>query len=134
VRAGDSGGDERFLSSSPSVVGPTVPTVTATFSGVLSPNGLEFHPFETTQVGKVTMTITPTAPNGAPLTARVGVGLGILLSVAPFCGIVDGVAAGIGRSTRFESIANSGLSCAAVYDIGELTETVSYTMTVVHPL
>jgi hypothetical protein len=121
-------------SSSPSSPGPIVPTVTATFAGTVSPNGLQFHLFETTQVGKVTITVTPAALNGAPSTAKVGVGLGIPLSVAPFCGIVDGVPVGIGRSTRFESIANAGVSCAAVFDIGELTGDVSFTATIVHPL
>jgi hypothetical protein len=115
-------------------VGPSVPTVTATFAGTLSPNGLQFRLFETTQIGSVSITVTPTILSGAPSTARIGVGLGVPLSVAPFCGIVDGVPVGIGRSTRWDSTVGMGVFCAAVYDIGELTGDISFTATVEHPL
>jgi hypothetical protein len=109
---------------------PTTPvTITTTpFSGTLTVNGANTHPFTATGRGTVTVTLTSIGPD---TTTIIGLSFGIWNGTA--CQIwkaddqaaqgdfLDGVVSGVGEL------------CVRVYDVGNLTAPATYSVDVSHP-
>jgi hypothetical protein len=111
---------------------PTTPDpvfVTETFSGTININGAATHNVFTTATGPVTATLTSLGDN-AP--AKVGFSMGTLSGAT--CSVVlhnDTAVVTSALSGTVSSLAGS--LCVRIYDVGALTESVSYTFTVNHP-
>jgi hypothetical protein len=111
---------------------PTTPdpvVVTETFSGTININGAATHNVFTSATGTVTATLTSLGEN-AP--ARIGFAMGTLSGST--CSLIlvndNAVVTSILQGT-VSTLAGS--LCVRVYDVGALTESVSYTLTVSHP-
>ena len=105
---------------------PTTPVSTIeTFSGVLTINGAVTFPFSAAG-GTVNTTMTALTPNTSILGMSVGISSGATCQMvlsndnASINSLVTGV------------VRDSGTLCARVYDVGKLTEPVTFTINVEH--
>jgi hypothetical protein len=107
---------------------PTTPTITDTFTGNLNQNGATTHPFTAAASGSVEATLSALAPDE---TIKIGVSLGTWNGAA--CTIVianDSASKGAAISGTINSAGNF---CVRVYDVGNVVNPISYTLTVKHP-
>jgi hypothetical protein len=113
---------------------PTTPDpviVTDTFTGTININGAATHNVFTTATGTVTARLTSLGDNPP---ARIGLALGTLASGGTVCNIVVANDNAVVTTEIVGSVQSlAGSLCARIYDVGSLTESVSYTFTVTHP-
>jgi hypothetical protein len=114
---------------------PTVPTsptspatATETFSGNLNQNGAVTHSFSASAAGTISATLSALAPDD---TLKVGLSLGTWNGTA--CTIVIANDTATKGSAVSGTINSSGSFCARVYDVGNVVNPVTYTVTVTHP-
>jgi hypothetical protein len=111
---------------------PTTPDpvqVTETFSGTININGAATHNVFTSATGAVTATLTSLGEN-AP--AKIGFAMGTLAGST--CSLVMTNDNAVATSVLLGTVSTLGGSlCVRVYDVGALTESVSYTLVVSHP-
>jgi hypothetical protein len=104
------------------------PTVTETFAGTVTLNGAATFTFNTNQSGLVTATLRSIGP---VTTAQVGMALGTWNGVT--CAVVlanDRITSGLAVTGQVNA---AGALCVRVYDVGQLTETSTFEVVVVHP-
>jgi len=70
---------------------------------------------------------------GPPATIPMGVGVGTPGTGA--CGVLPGasVTTGAGATAQLTGLVSAGTLCVTVYDVGNQTAAVTYSLTVVHP-
>ncbi len=113
-------------SSSTSTTAPTSTTsVTATYSGNLNQNGAVTFPF-TAQSGAVTATLTTLSDP----TVTIGMALGDWTGLSCVIDITND-ATQVGGTVTGSLSATSNV-CVRVYDVGNVTTTLSFTVTVTH--
>lgn len=115
---------------SPAPTSPTTPTgpVTETHNTQVWPAGFSSRTFSMSTAGTISVTLTTTTPAGVTLGLLVGVP-----RAAGGCAPTVAVAATASGTPQIVLAADSGTYCTLVYDLGTLTEPVSYTLTVEHP-
>jgi hypothetical protein len=108
---------------------PTTTTKTDTFNGTVAVGGRDIHTFTVDQAGTVSVTLTAASP---PASVVMGVGIGI--PADGVCGVLPGgsVMAVAGSTAQLTGVVSPGMLCVAVYDVGNQTATVTYTVTVNH--
>ena len=111
---------------------PTAPTATPktdTFSGTVQVNGRGIHNFTVEQSGQVSVTLTTTTPSAVPM----GIGVGTPGENA--CGILAGasVTSSAGSTAQLTGVVSPGTLCVTIFDVGNQTAAVTYTVTVTHP-
>jgi hypothetical protein len=110
---------------------PDPPTVTETFSGSLNVNGATTHTFTTQAAGTVTATLTALEPAGS---ATVGFSVGTWNALSNACQAVWAIdAAAVSAAFTGRTQTGGTNLCVRMYDPGRITETISYTVEVVHP-
>ena len=104
--------------------------MTETFSGTVGVAAGDFHNFTVAQGGTVSVTLNAAAP---PPTIFMGVGIGTPSSST--CALISGdtTATPAGVTAQLSGALNAGTYCVEVYDVGNETASVTYTVTVVHP-
>jgi hypothetical protein len=107
---------------------PTRPTVTESFSGRVTVNGAQTHGFAATGSGRIDVTLSTLGPDSA---ARVGLVLGTLNTLGACQVVISNDNATQGTLVAGNAGA-AGNFCVRVFDVGQLTEPVEYTLTVVH--
>jgi hypothetical protein len=117
-------------SSSSSSTTPTTPTTTDTLTGTVPLKGSDFKPFTVTATGEVDVTLTAAGP---PSTITMGIGIGTPGSAG--CTLIANASTltAPGSSPQVTGIMTPGTYCVLVYDVGNQTDAVSWTATVVHP-
>jgi len=110
-------------------VAPTAITVTEEFTGTLNINGGASFPFTSSAAGLITSTLTTLGPDS---TLSVGLSLGTWNGTACSVASIHNDNAGQGSSIIGQATA-SGSLCTRVYDVGKISDSVTYTITVVHP-
>jgi hypothetical protein len=107
---------------------PTTPaaTVTQTFTGDLNTNGASSFPFST-QAGTVTAILTTLSDP----TVTVGLALGSWTGTA--CSIAVANDAALSGATVVGTATAATNVCVRIYDVGFVTTTLAYTITVTHP-
>ena len=109
---------------------PTVNPTTENFSGTVDVGGADSHPFTITQTGgQVNVTLTAAGP---PSTIFMGIGVGSWSD--PTCTLLSGAStiAQAGTIAQLSGTATAGAYCVKVYDVGNQTAQVTYTVTVSH--
>ena len=106
---------------------PSVPTTTETFSGSLTVNGAATHVFASTVAGSVTVQITAVDPSSSQVF---GLSLGTWNGSS--CQVVIANDAAVLNSIVTGQVTAATNLCARVYDVGRLTDALSYTITVIH--
>lgn len=116
--------------SSSSTTSPSTTTKTDTFNGTVAVGGADFHPFTVASTGAVAVTLTAAGP---PATITMGIGVGLVNGSA--CTIVSGgsVNTPAGSAAQLNGTVSAGTYCVQVFDIGNQTAPVTYTVTVSHP-
>ncbi|HVQ41576.1 MAG TPA: hypothetical protein VMS54_05210 [Vicinamibacterales bacterium] len=104
------------------------PTITETFAGTVTQNGAATFTFNTTVSGIVNATLKSIGP---VTTAQVGMALGTWNGVT--CAVVlanDRITTGLAVTGQVNA---AGSLCVRIYDVGQLTETSTFEVVVVHP-
>ena len=112
---------------------PTTPdpvVVTETFSGTININGAATHAVFTSATGTVTATLTSL---GETVPAKMGFSMGTLSSIGTCTVVLVNDSSVVNTSLSGTVSTLGGSLCVRVYDVGALTESVSYTLTVSHP-
>lgn len=112
--------------TSPTVTEPT--TVTDTFTGTLTRNGAASHSFLVSTTGSVTATLTSLAPN-----AEIVVGFGLGTWNGSVCTVVLARDRAVQSTVIFGNVNASGELCVRIYDVGNVTDPIDYSIAVVHP-
>jgi len=107
------------------------PTVTDTFTGVLTVLGTDSHPYIVPVAGEVNVTLTALDPP-QDVALTVSVGLPSTTTIGS-CATLQSVTAHAGSTPQLKGHALAGTFCVAVTDTGNLTDNVNYTVTVAHP-
>jgi hypothetical protein len=110
--------------------GPTAAVTTENFSGTVSAGGNDWHPFTTTlSNGQVNAILTAAGP---PATIFMGLGIGTVSGTT--CTLISGasVLTQAGSAAQLSGTANAGAYCVMVYDAGNQTADVTYSVTVNH--
>jgi hypothetical protein len=111
---------------------PTTPTDTPktdTFSGTVQVGGRGIHNFTVEKSGQVSVTLTAASP---PATIVMGIGVGTPGDNA--CSLLQGasVNTAAGSNAQLTGVLSPGTLCVTVFDVGNQTAPVAYTVTVVH--
>ena len=107
---------------------PTPVTLTDTFDGILTQNGAVTHPFITTASGTVVATLSTETPDAA---LPIGMSLGTWTGTS--CTVVLTNDKAVQGSTLVGSASGAGSLCLRMYDVGKLTQPVTYQVQVAHP-
>ncbi len=116
--------------STSSSTAPSPSKTTDTFNGTVAVKGApDSHTFTVGAAGQVDITLTTTTPAGATLGVAVGT------TTASGCAAVanGSVVAAAGSVAQLSGVLSPAAYCVAVFDVGNLTQSVSYTVTVAHP-
>lgn len=122
-----SGSSENTLPIFPA---PTPPSTTETFTGTVQVAGGDIHTF-TAAAGNISLTLTDAAP---PAGIVMGLGLGQPATDGSCVFFSGGAVRAQGSTTAQLSgtLQTGGSLCVDVFDIGNQTEPVNYSVTVVH--
>ncbi len=109
---------------------PVVENVTETYSGRLARNGAVTFPFAVQTTGTLTLTLADLSSDAAALGLSLGTWNGITCAAViandnafKFTQVIGAAGSATG-STEF---------CVRIYDVGRLSEPVTFTITLVHP-
>ena len=112
----------------PATPSPVPPTVTDTFTGTLTVLGTNSHPFVVNEVGGVKVTLTSVDPK-----AKLSIAVGTPSTTTGLCIAINSVTTDPGPQPQLAGTASvKGPFCLAVSDVGNITESTSYTVTVLH--
>ena len=109
---------------------PSVTLTTDTFSGTVPVKGSDAKNFTVAQTGSVNVTLTAAGP---PSTVVMGIGVGTPKDSG--CALLPGGSTNTpaGAAVQLAGTVTAGTLCVQVYDVGNQTAAVSYTVTVAHP-
>jgi hypothetical protein len=107
---------------------PSAAPATTTFDSTLSPGGSASRTFTASQAGTVTVTLT-----GLGSAQPVGLGLGVPSGGVAHCSLGTSVLTIAGASPQITAPVDAGTYCAAVFDPGDLADTVGFQMSIVSP-
>ena len=107
---------------------PTTPTKPAAenWSSTLSPGGTSSRSFTVNTAGTITVTMTSAG-------STVGLGVGLPRTSGGGCRLGVSVNTGGGSTPQISTPADAGQYCVQVFDLGTLTDPISFTMTIDHP-
>jgi hypothetical protein len=113
---------------------PTTATATTvTFAGSLAPRASRFYSFTSLAGGSVSVMLASVAPlaGGAPLSTRLGLGLGVPSGTG--CALEQSVSAASGLTAQLQHSISAGVHCVSVFDEGSMTEPVYFAIRFSHP-
>ena len=120
-------GCEGEIANLPTTPDPVI--VTDTFTGTININGAATHNVFTTATGVVSATLTSLGENPPE---KIGFSMGTLAGAT--CNVVLHNDNAVVTSNLTGTVSTlAGSLCVRVYDVGSLTDSVSYTFTVTHP-
>lgn len=106
---------------------PAAPTTTETFTGTVPAGGAAFSNFAVAQTGTLTATLVSLSPQ-----STITMGFGIGQPATTGCSLISA-----DETSRMGSVLQGtidpGTFCVEVYDIGNVQDSVDYTVTVDHP-
>ena len=119
--------------TAPSTTAP--PSAVEAFSGTLQPTGTNRHSFTVKETGYVEITLLGVVPQlvagpSAPIT--VGLGIGTPNPATGTCLVLYQVNAQAGSAAQIVGTATAGPDCLTIFDVGDLTQPVNYTVIVAH--
>src|SRR5579862_1541194 len=118
-------------SSSPST--PSVSLTSQTFTGTIPVGGASSGiNFTASQAGELDVTVSSLGP---PATISMGLALGVPSTVDTSCAIATGSGTQVQASATalVSSLSSAGPYCLRIFDIGQMTAPINYTVTVAHP-
>jgi hypothetical protein len=128
------GGSSLSCTDTPVLPTPTaqnVPVVSESFVGSIPVAGEAFYSFSTNQYGNVMLTLLDLKEAGVSSSVQVSVGLGQPLGTT--CILTQAVNASPSVTPQFTTAVAAGVYCARVADLGNMTATATFALTIVHP-
>jgi len=125
------GGPSTGTSGLSSSTSPSTGGTTQTFTGTVPIGGGDNHPFTVANPGGVvTIVLTETAPQ-----TTVIMGFGVGTPAGTTCAYLSTFTkdTSAGAASQLKGSLNPGTYCVGVYDIGNATSAITYTVTVTHP-
>ena len=124
--------DTSTSTTAPSTTAP--PSAVEAFSGTLQPTATNLHQFTVKETGYVEITLLGVVPQlavgpSAPITVGLGIGTP---SGFGTCIVLYQVNAQPGTAAQIIGTATAGPDCLTVFDVGNLTQPVNYTVIVAH--
>ena len=116
-------GDDTSTATSPST--PTKPAA-ETWSSALAPGGASSRSFMVSAAGTINVTMTSAG-------STVGLGVGLPRVSGGGCRLGVSVNTGGGSAPQISTQADAGQYCVQVFDLGTLTDPISFTLTIDHP-
>ena len=116
--------------SSQSTTSPSTTTnspTSETFSSVLGVRGVTSHTFVAKVAGTISITLTAVGPPSVPI------GLGIGVTGGAPCLLNTKLTTVAGGSPQISVTADPGRYCVEVYDVGNLVDPISFSLTIQHP-
>jgi hypothetical protein len=101
---------------------------TETFASNLAVRGTASQSFSVAKAGTVSITLT-----GVASTGELSLGLGIPRADGAGCLLYTSMNAAAGAAPQITSSAEAGTYCVKVYDVGNLTRSTSFSVTIAHP-
>ena len=112
----------------PRLPNPVTPTITETFTGTLAVGGVNLHQFRVNQIGGLKVTLSEVLPGAA-----VQLSVGTPSPATGACSPLNGLTTVAGPDVQISGTATiPGNFCVSVGDVGNLVESVSYTVSVLH--
>jgi hypothetical protein len=110
---------------------PTTPTgpTTSIFASRLTPGGAVSRSFGATATGTVTVMLT----NAAGPSTVVGLGIGVPTTGIAKCALSTAINTASGSTPQISAAVDAGQYCVTVYDLGTLTSTIDFSVTLVYP-
>lgn len=116
--------------NSTTATGPSATPTTEVFTGTVPIGGSDSHSFNVTlSNGQVNVILTAAGP---PTTIFMGLGIGTPSGTT--CTLLSGgsLATPAGTIAQLSGTAQAGTYCVAVYDVGNQTADITYSVTVTH--
>jgi hypothetical protein len=110
----------------------TAPT-SELFSGSLSAQGSSFYSFNATTAGTVSLMLASVTPDGGRSTSTVILGLAFGIPMGTGCTHDQSLETAAALTSQIATPTTSGVHCVDVYDVGNLTGPVSFTVRILHP-
>ena len=117
-------------SDATTTLAPSASMATETFSGTVDVGGSDFHTFSVAQSGgQINVTLTAASP---PSTIFMGLGVGA--PSGSTCAILTNAQTltQAGTVAQLSGTVNAGTYCVVVYDAGNQTSQIAYSLTVTH--
>lgn len=114
--------------TTPTTPTPTSPT-TSTFTTTLTPSGAVSRLFTATTAGAVSVTLT----SAGPANPRLGLGIGVPAPGVARCSLSTAITTVPGGAPQIQASVDPGNYCVVVYDIGALTDEITFDLTLVYP-
>ena len=107
---------------------PTTPTKSGpeTWASALAPGGTSSRSFTVTAAGTINVTMTSAG-------STVGLGVGLPRVSGGGCRLSVSVTTGGGSAPQISTPADAGQYCVQVFDLGTLSDPISFTLTIDHP-
>ena len=128
------GGSSLSCTETPVLPTPTaqnVPVVSESFVGSIPVAGEAFYSFSTTQYGNVMLTLLDLKEAGTSTGVQVSVGVGHPLGTT--CVLTQAVNASTSATPQLTTPLAAGVYCARIADLGNITATATFALTIVHP-
>ena len=108
---------------------PETPTaVTETFSSTVLKGGATSRSFVTTESGMITIVLTSLSQD----TAFAGLALGLRDELTGVCTRTYAIVTQLYAARALSATADKGRYCVVVYDVGDFTDAVTFTVSVTH--
>ena len=108
---------------------PETPTaVTESFSNSVQKGGATSRSFVTTESGMITIVLTSLSQD----TAFVGLALGLSDELTGVCTRTYAIVTQLYSARALSATADKGRYCVVVYDVGDFTDAVTFTVSVTH--
>ena len=128
------GGSSLSCTETPVLPTPTaqnVPVVSESFVGSIPVAGEAFYSFSTSQYGNVMLTLLDFKEAGTSTGVQVSVGIGRPLGTT--CILTQAVNASTSVTPQLNTPLAAGVYCARIADLGNMTATATFALTIVHP-
>lgn len=116
-------------STATTTTAPSPTQTTETFTGTVALGGSASHNFTVANSGRVDVTLTAASP---PATIVMGLGVGTPGDSG--CAVLAGASTNTSAGTvvQLSGTVSTGTLCVRIYDVGNQTAAVTYTVTVAH--
>ena len=113
---------------------PTTPTLPSaeTFSGTLPVQGSSFYSFTVAAAGNVSITLASLVATPPGPAQKTVMGLGVGTPSGTECSVTNSVTTAPGLTAQLVNSLTPATYCAKIYDLGELTAPVNFTVRIVH--
>lgn len=107
----------------------TTSSTTLAFSSAVVPGGASSRAFVVSKAGTLTVTLS----SAGAATTIVGLGLGIPNPSGTGCNLTTAVTTTPGANPQLTASVDAGAYCVRIYDVGTLTDSVGFAITIVRP-